>query len=62
MRFLADESCDAVVVQALREASHDVKTVREWRRGAPDVDVIDAAHSEERILLTEASSRKRSQR
>ena len=53
MRFLADESCDAAVVQTLREAGHEVKSVREWRRGAPDRDVIDAAQSDERILLTE---------
>lgn len=34
--FLADESCDDAVVQALRKTNHDVKAVREWRRGAPD--------------------------
>lgn len=53
MRFLIDESCDDVVVEALRQAGHDVKAVREWRHGAPDAAVIDLARSEERVLLTE---------
>jgi hypothetical protein len=34
MRFLADESCDFRVVQALRAASHDVVTVTEFTQGA----------------------------
>lgn len=36
MRFLADESCDVAVVRALREAGHDVTSVRDTMRGAPD--------------------------
>lgn len=53
MRFLSDESCDEAVAEALRQAGHDVKAVRQWRRGAPDAAVIELARSEVRILLTE---------
>ena len=53
MRFLADESCDAAIVRALREASHDVKSVSDAMRGATDRAVLDAALRERRLLLTE---------
>jgi predicted nuclease of predicted toxin-antitoxin system len=53
MRFLADESCDFAVVQALRSAGHDVTAVAETRRGVEDTVVIELARSEGRILLTE---------
>ena len=53
MRFLADESCDYAVVQALRVAGHDVTAVVETHRGAEDTVVIDLARTERRILLTE---------
>jgi predicted nuclease of predicted toxin-antitoxin system len=53
MRFLADESCDTAVARALREAGHDVASVRETMRGAADRLVLDAALHEERLLITE---------
>ena len=53
MRFLADESCDFAVVRALEAAGHDVKTVAHLAPGAPDIDVVEMAHRESRILLTE---------
>jgi len=53
MRFLADESCDAAVIAALRRAAHDVKAVAEDSSGAPDAVVIDLARREQRILLAE---------
>jgi len=53
MRFLADESCDGAVVRAMREAGHDVTSVRDTMRGASDRSVLDAARSERRLLLTE---------
>jgi predicted nuclease of predicted toxin-antitoxin system len=53
MRFLADESCDGAVVRAMREAGHDVTSVRDTMRGASDRSVLDAALSERRLLLTE---------
>lgn len=53
MRFLADESCDFAVVRALREAGHDVLAIREVSPRAEDSAVVDRAHREERVLLTE---------
>jgi len=53
MRFLADESCDFAVVRALRNASHDVATVRDLAPGAPDEEVVRITQAQERILLTE---------
>jgi len=53
MRFLADESCDFSVVRALRAAGHDVETVTETCRGAPDEIVTQLSVQTRRILLTE---------
>ncbi len=40
MRFLGDESCDFIVVKALREAGHDVTVVAEIGPRAKDSEVI----------------------
>ncbi len=53
MRFLADESCDFLVVRALRDAGHDVTAVAQISPAASDSDVLALARSESRILLTE---------
>ena len=53
MRFLADEGCDYVVVEALRAQDHDVVDVAAVARGATDRTVIELARRDERILLTE---------
>ena len=53
LRFLADESCDFSVVRALRTAGHDVVAVGETTNRSLDSAVIEQAHRENRILLTE---------
>ena len=53
MRFVADESCDFVVVRALRRAGHDVTAVAELKPAAEDDVVLRLALSDARILLTE---------
>src|SRR6187402_2832072 len=53
MRFLADENCDFAVVRALRDAGHDVATVKDLAPGARDDEVIALALDERRTLLTE---------
>jgi predicted nuclease of predicted toxin-antitoxin system len=53
MRFLADESCDFRVVQALRRAGHDVLAIIEAAPGAEDARVIDLAVREQPVLITE---------
>jgi predicted nuclease of predicted toxin-antitoxin system len=53
MRFLADESCDFRVVQALRAAGHDVVAVAETARGTEDAAIIDMAVRDRRVFVTE---------
>ena len=53
MRFLADECVDARVVEELRAAGHDVRSVRETAAGLTDAGVFALAAEEGRILLTE---------
>jgi predicted nuclease of predicted toxin-antitoxin system len=51
---LADECCDATLVDALRGDGHDVLYAIESLRGATDDDLVThAVVSERRILLTE---------
>ena len=53
MQFIADESCDFIVVRALREAGHDVIAVAELDAGLEDDKVVARALGEKRVLLTE---------
>ena len=53
MRFLADEYCDAALVNALRQDGHDVLYAIESLRGATDDELLTRAFSEQRFLLTE---------
>ncbi|MGH9381016.1 MAG: DUF5615 family PIN-like protein [Thermoanaerobaculia bacterium] len=53
MRFLADESCDARVVDALRRQGHDVLAIAEVAAGATDPEVLARARDEQRVLITE---------
>jgi predicted nuclease of predicted toxin-antitoxin system len=53
VKFLADESCDFVIIRALRGAGFDVVASAEIIPGAKDVEVLKKAQTEGRILLTE---------
>lgn len=53
LRFLADESCDFAVVRALRADGYDMLAVSEFMRRSVDRELIEQAHRESRILLTE---------
>ncbi|MFL6951095.1 MAG: DUF5615 family PIN-like protein [Xanthobacteraceae bacterium] len=53
MRWLADECVAAAVVECLREAWHDVAYVAEIARSASDIEIVNEAHSQGRLLLTE---------
>ena len=53
MKFLADECCDAGLVEALRHDGHDVLYAVGTMTGAADDDLLDRAYNEQRILLTE---------
>jgi len=53
VNLLADECCDAVLVNALRGEGHDVLYIKEAAAGADDQTVLQLAASQLRILLTE---------
>ena len=53
MNLLADECCDALVVDGLRGDGHDVLYVREIARGTDDETVLQMAARHQRVLLTE---------
>ena len=53
MKFLADESCDFVVVRGLRQAGCDVLAVCELAPSIADMEVIQLAGKEKRVLITE---------
>ena len=52
MRFVADESVDLPIVQAIREAGYDVTYVAELAPGIDDATVLEEANREGRLLLT----------
>ena len=51
--FLADESCDFLIVRTLRSEEYDVLSVAESFPSASDRQVLQHAVKEKRILLTE---------
>ena len=53
MKFLADECCDAALVDALRSDGYDVLYAVESLRGATDDELLAWSFSERRIFLTE---------
>lgn len=53
MRWLLDENISATVARALREAGHDVLTVKEGMRGKEDVTILARAQLEARIVVTQ---------
>jgi predicted nuclease of predicted toxin-antitoxin system len=53
VRFLADESCDFAVVRVLRAAGHNVLAVSEFMQRSVDKELMEMAHKDQRILLTE---------
>ena len=40
MRFLLNENMSGTVIRILRERGHDVLSVKELLRGAPDTDIV----------------------
>ena len=52
MRFLVDECTGPAVACWLRERSHEVFSIYDSARGLPDDQVLDKAHVEDWILIT----------
>ena len=53
IKFLADESCDFLIVRTLRSAEYDVLSVAESFPSASDQEVLQYAANKKLILLTE---------
>lgn len=53
LRFLADESCDFAVVRSLRGDGYDVLAVAEFMTRSDDAELMEQAHLQGRVLLTE---------
>jgi predicted nuclease of predicted toxin-antitoxin system len=53
VKFVADECCDALLVDGLRQHGHDVLYVKEIAPGVTDDKVLQLAADQERVLLTE---------
>ena len=52
MDFLINENVPAAVVDALDEKGHDVTWIRTATPGLSDIEVLETAQKEKRILLT----------
>ena len=52
MQFLANENFPLDVVEAIRQAGHDVAWIRTDAPGSKDPDILKRAVAEQRILLT----------
>jgi predicted nuclease of predicted toxin-antitoxin system len=53
MRLLADECCPRALVNALRKAGHDVRSAAETDARSADLDLLNIANEEGRIIVTE---------
>ncbi|MEQ8765064.1 MAG: DUF5615 family PIN-like protein [Planctomycetota bacterium] len=53
MHFALNENMPGTVVRSLREAGHDVLSVKEAMRGADDSTVLAQAQAETRIVVTQ---------
>lgn len=52
MRILADENISLQLIEDLRKAGHDVRSIREDNQGETDVNIAVLCASEDRLLLT----------
>jgi predicted nuclease of predicted toxin-antitoxin system len=53
VNLLADECCDALLVEGLRSDGHDVLYIKEIAPGATDDTVLQLASDQQQVLLTE---------
>lgn len=53
MKFIMNENISGTVIRMLREHGHDVLSVKESMRGAPDEEVLRRAQAEQRVVVTQ---------
>jgi len=52
MKFMMNENISGTVIRTLRQRGHDVRSVKEPMRAAPDEEVLRCAQAEQRVLVT----------
>jgi predicted nuclease of predicted toxin-antitoxin system len=50
-RLLADEDVPGAVVAALRQQGHDVAWIHEDAPGSPDLEILERAQRQNRVLV-----------
>jgi len=53
MRIIANENISGTAIRLLRERGHDVISVKESLKGAPDATILGRAQAEGRLLITQ---------
>ncbi len=56
MRIMANENVMATAIAGLRARGHDVLSVKESMRSAPDEAILSRARDEKRIVVTRSRS------
>jgi uncharacterized protein with PIN domain len=52
-QFLADESCDALIVRTLRKLGYDVTYIAEIAPSMADNNILSQGNQQQRIIITE---------
>jgi len=52
MKLMMNENISGTVIRALRQRGHDVRSVKESMRAAPDEEVLRRAQIEQRVVVT----------
>ena len=52
MKFIADENLGSQVPRYLKEQGIDIISIKELATGLPDIEVLEIANQQERILIT----------
>jgi predicted nuclease of predicted toxin-antitoxin system len=52
MRWIVNENVSGTLIGSLRNAGHDVLSVKESMRGADDPDILARAQAEQRVVVT----------
>ena len=53
LRLICNENIPRSAIERLRSRGHDVASVKELLRGAPDISVLAVAQAENRIIVTQ---------
>ena len=57
MKFIADENLGSQVPRYLKEQGIDIISIKELATGLPDIEVLEIANQQERILIRRKTSK-----